>query len=169
VKKNQTPSTALVPLNTPLQRQAGKTGLPAVTARLPVTTGRLPVKSGLRQPFILEREPSVLFSEFDDPIRPRSRRRYRRSPAEAAIEPANVPYDPLRRTTEQALDYLLTPQLKRFLRYAAIASIILLLADLLSGSGSGTACGVSVIQSAYPMPAGEVKELRGLVRIEQLY
>jgi hypothetical protein len=159
VKKNQTPSTALVPLNTAVQGKAGKAGLPAVTARLPVTTGRLPVKSGPRQPFILEREPSVLFSEFDDPIRPRSRRRYRlRPPAEAAIEAANSPFDPLRRNTAWALDYLLTPQLKRFLRYSAIAIIILVLAELLSGSGSGTGCGVSVIQPAYPMPAGEAAE-----------
>jgi hypothetical protein len=53
----------------------------------------------------------------------------------------------------QALNYLLTPQLKRFLRYAAIGVAILVLADLLSSSGSGSACGVSIIQPAYPMAA----------------
>ncbi len=57
------------------------------------------------------------------------------------------------RNTEQALDYLLTPQLKRFLRYAAIGIAIIVLAELLASSGSGTGCGVGIIQPAYPMAA----------------
>ena len=151
MKKNRTPSTALVPLNPPAQ---GKTGLPAVTPRLPVTPGRLPARSGPRQSLILEREPSEYFGEFDDTMRPRGRGQYKlRPPAEAAFAPGNAPYDHLRRNTEQALDYLLTPQLKRFMRYAAIGIAIIVLAELLASSGSGSACGVSIIQPAYPMPA----------------
>jgi hypothetical protein len=153
VKKNQTPSTALVPIKPPTQ---GKAGLPALTGRVPSSIAKLQATFRSRQAFMLEREPSVHVSEFDDAIRPRSRRRHRpRPPIDAAVEPANAPYDPLRRNTAWALDYLLTPQLKRFLRYAAIAVVIIFLAELLSGSGSGTGCGVSVIQPAYPMPAGE--------------
>jgi hypothetical protein len=94
--------------------------------------------------------------EFEDAIRGRRRRRYQlRPPAEAATLPGNTPHDYLRRSTEQALDHLLTPQLKRMLRYTTITVFILVLADLLSSSNSGTACGLGVIQPAYPMTAGE--------------
>ncbi len=151
MKKSRNPSKALVPFNTPVQ---GKTGLPALAPRLPVATGQLPARSAQRQSLILERETSAYFGEFDDAMRPRGRGQYKlRPPAEAAFAPGNAPYDHLRHTTERALDYLLTPQLKRFMRYAAIGITIIVLAELLASNGSGSACGVSIIQPAYPMMA----------------
>lgn len=152
MKKNRISSTALVLLNAPAQ---DKTGLPAVTSRLPVTPSRLPARSAQRQSLILDREPPEYFGGYDETMRPRGRGQYQlRPPAEAAFAPGNAPYDYLRHTTVQALDYLLTPQLKRFMRYAAIGIAIIILAELLSSSGTGIACGMSIVEPAYPMMAG---------------
>ncbi len=104
MKKNRTPSTALVPLNSPVQ---DSTGLPAVSPS--VATGSLTVRSRSRQSLILEREPSDYFVEVDEMMRPRGRGQYQpRPPFADAVNTGSTPYDHLRRNTEQALDYLLT-------------------------------------------------------------
>lgn len=108
MKKSTTPSTTLVPLNQPME---GSANLPAVIASLPA-------KSPPRQPLILDAQRSAELREFDPGMRQRSGAPCR-TQSEIGSKRSSYSYDLLRHTTEQVLDDLIAPKLKRFMRHPA--------------------------------------------------